>query len=101
MRQQVQKLSRLQSQLVPTIPLREHSTEKEMVLVSRAVEMYQQIVGEECSLKELWRWLKGLGRQHFKLRIWRVKVKQLLTKHPHVTSGTLADLLREALLLLV
>ena len=52
-----------------------HEDSKERVLVERAREMYGQIVGEDCSLKELWRWLKNLGRMHFKMKMWRNKVR--------------------------
>lgn len=56
--------------------------------------MQVKIAGEQsASLKDLWKWLKGIGHTHSCLKRWKAKATEAST---YYTSEKLKDLIREA-----
>jgi len=56
--------------------------------------MQIKITGEQASsLKDVWKWLKGMGQAHSYLKKWKSKATEAI---PYCASEKLKELIREA-----
>jgi hypothetical protein len=61
-------------------------------LISSIRSMQLKISGEQsASLKDLWKWLKGLGQTHSSLKRWKGKATEASSYYP---SDKLRELIR-------